>query len=143
MASERQLRANRENAKRSTGPKTVAGRLKSSRNALRHGLSVPLSADPAAAMKACQIAQLFEAADDLQAMAAVEMAQARAQLLRVAAVRGKLIADFEVGSMDLNQGRRLAGLDRYERQALSRRKRGAQQLSAASGTSIDRGELAR
>lgn len=72
MASEKQLRANRENAKRSTGPKTAAGRLKSSRNALRHGLSVPLSADPAAAMKACQIAQLLapEAADDLQAMAA-------------------------------------------------------------------------
>ena len=36
MASERQLRANRENAMRSTGPKTAAGRSKASRNALRH-----------------------------------------------------------------------------------------------------------
>ena len=51
MASEKQLRANRENAMRSTGPKTAAGRLKSSRNALRHGLSLPLMADPAAAMR--------------------------------------------------------------------------------------------
>lgn len=30
MASERQIRANRKNAKRSTGPRTLAGRMKSS-----------------------------------------------------------------------------------------------------------------
>src|SRR3984893_13113796 len=43
MASEKQIAANRANAQKSTGPRTAAGRLKSSRNALRHGLSVPLS----------------------------------------------------------------------------------------------------
>ena len=37
MATEKQFRANRENAKRSTGPKAPAGRARSSRNALRHG----------------------------------------------------------------------------------------------------------
>ena len=142
MASERQLRANRENAMRSTGPKTAAGRLKSSRNALRHGLSLPLTADPAATMKAGQIAQLLapEAANDLQVVAAVEMAQAQVQLLRVAAVRRKLIAGLEVGSVNLNQVRRLAAVDRYERQALVRRRRAARKLSAAGGTSTDRGE---
>jgi hypothetical protein len=66
-------------------------------------------------------------------MAAVEMAQAHAQLLRVAAVRGKLIAGFEGGSMNLSQVRRLAALDRYERQALSQRGRAQRKLSAASG----------
>ena len=143
MASEKQLRANRENAMRSTGPKTAAGCLKSSRNALRHGLSLPLTADPAATMKAGQIAQLLapEAANDLQVVAAVEMAQAQVQLLRVAAVRRKLIAGLEVGSVNLNQMRRLAALDRYERHALVRRRRAARKLSAVGGTCTDRGEL--
>jgi len=47
MATEKQIAANRANAKRSTGPKTAAGKLKSSRNAYRHGLSGPLLSDPA------------------------------------------------------------------------------------------------
>ena len=36
--SERKLRANRANAKRSTGPKTEAGKAASRRNALKHGI---------------------------------------------------------------------------------------------------------
>lgn len=39
MASERKTTANRLNAKRSTGPKTEAGKTRSSRNARQHGLS--------------------------------------------------------------------------------------------------------
>ena len=39
MATKRQIRANRRNARRSTGPKSAAGRAASSANALRHGLS--------------------------------------------------------------------------------------------------------
>lgn len=41
MVSDKQLAANRRNAKRSTGPKTLAGKSTASRNALRHGLSAP------------------------------------------------------------------------------------------------------
>jgi hypothetical protein len=37
MATEKQIRANRENAKKSTGPRTAAGRAKAARNSLRHG----------------------------------------------------------------------------------------------------------
>src|SRR5690242_17490701 len=42
MASERRGRANRENARKSTGPRSRAGRRHSSRNARKHGLNVPL-----------------------------------------------------------------------------------------------------
>jgi hypothetical protein len=42
MATAKQVVANRANAARSTGPRTAAGRTKSSRNAFRHGLSLPL-----------------------------------------------------------------------------------------------------
>ena len=39
MATHKQIAANRANAKRSTGPKTKKGKLRSSMNAWRHGLS--------------------------------------------------------------------------------------------------------
>jgi hypothetical protein len=39
MASDKQLIANRLNARRSTGPRTIAGKLRSRRNAVKHGLT--------------------------------------------------------------------------------------------------------
>src|SRR6478609_5789084 len=45
MATEKQISANRANAKRSTGPRTVAGKCHSAQNAYRHGLSRPLPDD--------------------------------------------------------------------------------------------------
>ena len=42
MTSVRKIRANRANARISTGPKTLFGRARSAKNALRHGLSVPV-----------------------------------------------------------------------------------------------------
>src|SRR5712692_6027546 len=39
MPSDRQMNANRNNARRSTGPKSDPGKAASSRNALKHGLA--------------------------------------------------------------------------------------------------------
>ena len=47
MTSERKIRANRANARVSTGPKTAQGRSHAARNALRHALSLPVHSDPA------------------------------------------------------------------------------------------------
>src|SRR5690349_8436328 len=39
MASEKQIAANRRNARRSTGPRTPAGKVRAALNALTHGLT--------------------------------------------------------------------------------------------------------
>ena len=44
MASERQIAANRRNARRSTGPRSRSGKKRTSQNAFRHGLTKPISA---------------------------------------------------------------------------------------------------
>jgi hypothetical protein len=46
VASTRKIRANRANARASTGPKTARGRARTAQNALRHGLSVSVFSDP-------------------------------------------------------------------------------------------------
>jgi hypothetical protein len=43
MASERQIAANRANARKSSGPRSASGKKRASRNALTHGLNTPLS----------------------------------------------------------------------------------------------------
>lgn len=44
--SDVKMLANRLNARRSTGPRTVSGKRRASQNALRHGLSLPASLFP-------------------------------------------------------------------------------------------------
>jgi len=46
MTSERRIRANRANARASTGATTAGGKRRSARNALRHALSLPANSDP-------------------------------------------------------------------------------------------------
>jgi hypothetical protein len=46
VISERKIRANRANARASTGPKTAHGRSHAARNALRHALSLSVYSDP-------------------------------------------------------------------------------------------------
>jgi hypothetical protein len=49
MASEKQIAANRRNARKSSGPRSVAGKARASRNAIRHGLAGNFWKDPSAA----------------------------------------------------------------------------------------------
>ena len=119
MASERQIKANRQNCKRSTGPATPAGKEKSSRNAFRHGLSRPmlhrtgdtvgfvtLSAQPG-----------HRACPDV-----TELMHAKMELLRVAAVRYAMCERLlqEPGA---NALRDIARIDRYARAAFARQRR--------------------
>ena len=45
MATAKQVVANRRNGSLGRGPKTSAGKARSSRNALKHGLSIPVNRD--------------------------------------------------------------------------------------------------
>ena len=132
MATEKQIAANRANAKKSTGPKTAAGRLKSSRNALRHGLSLPLRLDMETYGKADAIARALTRdqtdQEHVLALAATELAQAQIELLRIRTVRSELMAAIDLASGEVEPLRRLAALDHYERLAYTKRRRASRKL---------------
>jgi hypothetical protein len=133
MATEKQIAANRANAKRSTGPKTAAGRARSSRNAYRHGLSLELPlADPAFRARLDTITQVLlggEEPVDQNTTAAAEFAAAQLTLLQIRKVRLNMLAELERQCYDLQDFSRLVALDRYERLAHTKRRRASQKLS--------------
>lgn len=130
MTTEKQITANRANAKRSTGPKTLAGKLKSSRNAVRHGLSgaMPLDARTLASINSIASALAGEDASQAQLISATEFAQAQLELLRVRSVRAKQTEAIESDEIDSRKLGCLASLDRYERLALTKRRRASRKL---------------
>ena len=121
MASEKQIAANRANAKKSMGPRTAAGRAKSSRNAYRHGLSVPMPPD-AQTVDALAKAIAGESVGEVELRAARALAEAQLELKRIRATR---VAAIPTDLDRMLDPRALAGLcafDRYERQAAARRR---------------------
>lgn len=125
MASEKQIAANRANAQKSTGPKTAAGKLKSSRNAYRHGLSGPMRLDPANLDKAIVIAQALAGGETDQQMSssAMEYVQAQLELQQIRSTRSGLMARVDLDQINLKELRRLIAMDRYERYAHTKRRR--------------------
>src|SRR4029077_7515229 len=133
MATEKQMAANRPNAKASTGPKTAAGRARSSRNAYRHGLSreLPLE-DPAFRARMEAIIQALLGSEepvDQNITAAAEFAEAQMKLLQIRKVRLDLLAELERGCRDSQDFSRLVALDRYERLAHTKRRRASEKLA--------------
>ena len=104
MATEKQIAANRANALRSTGPKTLAGRLKSSRNAYRHGLSLSMTADLSMIDKVGVVARSMvnDPADRASLEAAKSFVQAQLELLRIRAERKDLAKSIDLASCDFS-----------------------------------------
>ena len=125
MATEKQIAANRANAMRSTGPKTAAGKLKSSRNAYRHGLSGPVPLDSATSAKLDAIAHGLagEKASEDRLTSAADFARAQLELLRIRSIRAERLAKIDLNGNNLEELRRLAALDRYERGAFTKRRK--------------------
>jgi hypothetical protein len=130
MATEKQIAANRANAKRSTGPKTKSGRHASSRNAPRHGLACPPPRNEFTSTDTEILARalLHEGADHDQLAAARQVAQAQLDLSRVRMVRATLMASLDIVRGNMSEFRRLMVIDRYERIARAKRRMASDRL---------------
>jgi hypothetical protein len=92
MTSERQIAANRRNARNSTGPRSTSGRKRASQNAFRHGLTTRVSSaefDREVETLARQIAGDTE--DRVTLELARDAAEAELELARVRRVKAALI----------------------------------------------------
>jgi len=155
MTSPRKIVANRENARRSTGPRAPQSKARSARNSIRHGLAAPLLRTPETCSQLNRLAKALAGLrrDPIALEQARIAAEAELELQRIRAyrksvldgktthmVRGTASCDSEAASpcAEANQeqiGREvsdslpeLAALERYEKRALSRRRRAMQSL---------------
>jgi hypothetical protein len=89
------VRANRRNAKASTGPRTAPGKARVAQNALRHGLNVPIALDQSLGLEIDRLAKLIVGADtDRQNLAAARrIAEAQLDIIRVRRARLALLTD--------------------------------------------------
>jgi hypothetical protein len=129
MTSERKVTSNRENAQKSTGPRSELGRLHSRRNALRHGLAIAIGSDPFFSKDIEALATSLERGGGrIVAEFARQVAEAQFDLLRIrklkAARFSTVFGNPEAKLEDYSElSETLEQLERYERRAFSRRKR--------------------
>ena len=100
MTSARKVAANRNNGRKSRGPRTAAGKVKASRNALRHGLSTISYDNPAVAPDIEQMAKAICAGDPdpLLFEQAVQIAETALVLRCVSAERVAVIERLRKGT---------------------------------------------
>jgi hypothetical protein len=155
--SKRRLRAIRLGKSAGTGPTSAAGKARSAQNARKHGLNVPVMHDPdVGADVEFMAAEIAPGCQDPELVGRARLiAEAQVDLIRIAHARRDIIsaamADPNFGPVTgvrgLSEsgnpgadklvavlsdiGTRLARLDRYERVALTRRKRAIRAFDAA------------
>jgi hypothetical protein len=98
MTSARQVAANRQNARGSTGPRSARGKARSSANSLRHGLSISARADPALSEDVENLARRIAEGHPSLLHLARGIADAQADVRRVRQIRShgmaKALANF-------------------------------------------------
>lgn len=130
MASARQIAANRANAAKAEGPRTAAGKVNASRNAYRHGLSVPLRRDP----DVCSMIELLAAelvggdSSDHRIANARKVVEGQLEIERVREARCSHLAALTSNPMTAAALKDLSALDRYEVRARGMRDRAAAKL---------------
>ena len=95
MTSDRKIKANRTNARVSTGPKTRHGRARSAKNAFRHGLSLPVQSDQGLSEEVQALARHIAgpcASVHIQILAH-RVAEAQVDLHRVRQMRHQFLSD--------------------------------------------------
>ena len=139
MATDRQIAANRRNGSLGRGPKTSAGKARSSRNALKHGLSIPVSRDKTLRRQIMVLARILAQSEAgnvfgkarAAAEAELELVRARGVMEAVLARAGNT-AEWnggpEQGTALIHVLPKLQRLERYERRAFSKRRRALRDL---------------
>lgn len=127
MPSDRQIAANQSNAKKSTGPRSAAGREVTRHNARRHGLAVGIGNDPAFQDQIEILAHFLSGGSAIIRELAREIAEAELDVLRIRKLRAGLFDTLYFADTALPDGllalsKNLIKLERYERRAFSRRK---------------------
>jgi hypothetical protein len=130
VTSPNQIAANRRNATWSTGPITAQGKARASRNAQRHGLSVPIYRASAIAADIGEFALQLVGDDASRTEIDLATAAAEAQLELVRIRHEKhLLFEVLMSSVSSSNMQAIRRLDRYERRAKLRRKRALSELS--------------
>ena len=147
MTSPAKIAANRRNARRSTGPRSAAGKARARRNAFRHGLATPASLDHVAMDRIDDL--VFALTRDFPSKLELELAtlaaEAQSEIERVRQAKVSMVKRAYAHLRDeegrlLSAGERAAlafagkteilmTCERYERRAISRRNRALQALA--------------
>ena len=134
MASEKQISANRANALKSRGPRSAGGKVRSSRNATRHGLTGNIWKRASAVREIEHLTQLFRAdghSEQKARLAAVAVYQTKS-IRNVRSRMGEQIFEAVDGCGPeealAKSLRRLQSIDRYERRIDSLKKRAFQKM---------------
>src|SRR6266511_423961 len=147
MTSPAKIAANRRNARRSTGPRSAAGKARARRNAFRHGLATPASLDHVAMDRIDDlvVALTRDFLDQLELELATLAAEAQSEIERVRQAKVSMVNRAyahlrDEGAGLLSAGERAAlafagkteilmACERYERRAISRRNRALRALA--------------
>jgi len=147
MTSPAKIAANRRNARRSTGPRSAAGKARARRNAFRHGLATPASLDHVAMDRIDDLifALTMDSPNQLELELATLAAEAQSEIERVRQTKVTLVNRAyahlrDEGGRLLSAGERAAlafagkteilmACERYERRAIWRRNRALQALA--------------
>lgn len=129
MTSERQRRANRNNAAKSTGPKSLAGKRRSKNNALRHGFAAASGGSLENVEEIKALAEtLLQSIAGASIDAARDAASAEIEIIRIrkarTAAQSRLLTLLSLTDVEITTlNDTIRKLNDYERRAMSRRKK--------------------
>jgi hypothetical protein len=123
MATERQLKANRANARRSTGPRSAVGKAICRFNARRHGLEMAIENEPGAGEELEELARAIAGSTTNADLLAAARAIAKAEIMVRRVFRARAMRRFtHDGAEEKNTFDVEGAFERAERRAVSRRK---------------------